>query len=97
MRSIPAEAPRKARRPFQLNCLGREAFHRLGVLETPRVSFECPHEHRVVGGDAERDQDRLLVAIDRGELDAGPSEVQIRREDLEAGLDRFQVVCDERA
>src|SRR5439155_16617650 len=82
--------------PFGSSRLGYELLNRLGILETPRVRFERPQEHRVVGGEAERDQHGPLPAVDPDELDARPPEIEIRPDDLETRLYRFGILRDER-
>ena len=72
-----------------------EALNRLGILEAPRVRLEGSHEHSVVRGETEHEQNRAVLGVDRGEVDCRATEIQIRREDLETGLHRVGVVRHE--
>jgi hypothetical protein len=84
-----------ARRPAGPHACRHEALNRLGILEAPRVRLEGSHEHGVVRGETEHEQNRAVLGVDRGEIDRRTTEIQIRREDLETGLHRVGVVRHE--
>ena len=85
------------RRPSELHVRGHEPLHRLGVFQTPRVCLEGSDEHGIVRGETENDQHRAIPGIERGDLDGRAAEIEVRRDDLEAGLHRVDVVRDERS